>query len=210
MLYALQFLGVAAFAASGAIAAIRKRMDLIGIAVLATVTAVGGGTIRDLLLDRPIFWVRYPAYIGACLGAAALVVIWMRFWRPPESTLGIADALGLGLFAIGGAQAARQTDAAPIIIVVMGAITGVAGGVIRDMLSAEIPVVFKQGELYASAAIVGVTGYLGLMWMGVSEPVSALIGMVAVVTIRVVSVVWRVELPTPRVTSERGAKGNSE
>ena len=202
VLYALQILGVAAFAASGAIAAIRRRMDLIGVAVLAVVTAVGGGTIRDVILDRPVFWVKQPWYLAVCFIAAALIVIWMRFWKPPESSLGIADALGLGLFAIGGAQVAHLTGGAAIIVVLMGAITGVAGGVIRDILSAEVPMVFRQGELYASAAITGTTLYVGLIWLGLSEPVAALIGMATVVLIRIASVLWNIELPMPRVSGD--------
>jgi uncharacterized membrane protein YeiH len=177
-------------------------MDVIGVTVLAVVTAVGGGTIRDLILEVPVFWVRQPIYLGTCFIAASAVVLWMRFWKPPESSLGIADALGLGLFAIGGAQTARLTGVAPIIVIVMGAITGVAGGVIRDILSAEVPMVFRQGELYASAAIVGTTLYVTLTWLGLREPVAALIGMATVVVIRLASVLWNIELPMPRVGSE--------
>jgi uncharacterized membrane protein YeiH len=177
-------------------------MDLIGVAVLAVVTALGGGTIRDVILDRPVFWVKQPLYLLVCLIAAALIVVWMRFWKPPESSLGIADSLGLGLFAIGGAQTARLAGVAPIIVVIMGAITGVAGGVIRDILSAEVPMVFRQGELYASAAVIGTTLYVGLIWLGLSEPAAALIGMATVVVIRFASVLWNIELPMPRVSSD--------
>jgi Predicted membrane protein len=208
VLYALQILGVAAFAASGAIAAIRRSMDVIGVTVLAVVTAVGGGTIRDVILGLPVFWVKQPVYLAVCLVAAALIVIWMRFWKPPESSLGIADALGLGLFAIGGAQTARLTGVAPIIVILMGAITGVAGGVIRDILSAEVPTVFRQGEPYASAAITGTTLYAGLTWVGLSEPVAALIGMATVVIIRFASVLWHIELPMPRVSSDSSRRKN--
>ncbi len=206
MLYALQIFGVAAFAASGAIAAIRREMDVIGIAVLAVVTAVGGGTIRDIILGIPVFWVRQPVYLAVCFIAASAIVVWMRFWKPPESSLGIADALGLGLFAIGGAQTARLTGVAPIIVIIMGAITGVAGGVIRDILSAEVPTIFRQGELYASAAIVGTTLYVTLAWLGLREPVAALIGMLTVVIIRLVSVLLKIELPMPRVSSDFSRK----
>ena len=202
MLYALQILGVAAFAASGAIAAIRRGMDVIGVAVLAVVTAVGGGTIRDVILGLPVFWVKQPVYLAVCLVAATLIIVWLRFWKPPESSLGIADGLGLGLFAIGGAQTARLAGVAPIIVILMGAITGVAGGVIRDILSAEVPTVFRQGELYASAAIIGTTLYVSLMWLGMTEPVAAVIGMATVVLIRFASVLWHIELPMPRVSSD--------
>src|SRR5512141_1667329 len=184
-------------------------MDLIGVAVLAVVTALGGGTIRDVILDRPVFWVKQPLYLLVCLIAAALIVFWMRFWKPPESSLGIADALGLGLFAIGGAQAARITGVAPIIVILMGAITGVAGGVIRDILSAEVPMVFRQGELYASAAITGTALYAALVAVDMSEPVAAVIGMVTVVLIRLASVLWSIELPMPRVSSSSSDRNSS-
>jgi uncharacterized membrane protein YeiH len=202
MLYILQLLGVAVFAASGAIAAGRKKMDLLGVAVIATVTAVGGGTIRDVVLDRPVFWIRFPEYIVVCLAAAMAIVIYTRFKRPPENTLGVADALGLGLFTIGGAQIARQQHVSILVIVIMGTITGVAGGMIRDILSAEIPAVLRQGELYASAAIVGVLIYLGFDAIGMREPVAAIFGMLAVVVIRLLSVFWNIELPVPKITED--------
>jgi uncharacterized membrane protein YeiH len=208
MLYALQLLGVTAFAASGAIVALRKGMDLIGVTVLAIVTAVGGGTIRDVLLDRPVFWIREPMYLTVCLASAAIMVLWMRFWRPPESSLGVADALGLGLFAIGGAQIARQLGSAPIIVILMGTITGVAGGIIRDILSAEIPTVFRRGQLYASAAIIGTTAYVVLVWAGMPEPVAAFVSMAIVVAIRFAAVFFGIDLPTPRIASEKGRDGS--
>ncbi len=203
MLYILQLLGVAAFAASGAIAASRKKMDILGVAVIATVTAVGGGTIRDVMLDRPVFWIKYPEYVVACLVAAGAIVIYTRFKRPPENMLGVADGLGLGLFSIGGAQIAHQQSLSVIVVVIMGTITGVAGGMIRDILSAEIPAVLRQGELYASAAIIGVLTYLGFDALGVSEPLAAIIGMLAVVMIRLLSVFWDIELPVPTISEEK-------
>jgi uncharacterized membrane protein YeiH len=199
MLYVLQLLGVAVFAASGAIAAGRKRMDLLGVAVLAIVTAVGGGTIRDVVLDRQVFWIKHPEYIAVCLAAALAIVVYTRFKRPPANTLAIADALGLGLFTIVGAQVTREQQVNVLIVVIMGAMTGVAGGVIRDILSAEIPVVLQRGELYASAAIMGTLIYLGLGVVHVAEPVAAIVGMVAVVVIRFLSVFWSIELPVPRI-----------
>jgi uncharacterized membrane protein YeiH len=202
MLYVLQLLGVAVFAASGAIAAGRKKMDLLGIAVIALVTAVGGGTIRDVVLDREVFWIRRPEYVAVCLAAAAAIVIYTRFKRPPENTLNVADALGLALFTIGGAQIARESDVNAMTVIIMGTMTGVAGGVIRDILSAEIPVVLRQGQLYASAAIIGTVIYLGLEYVHVAEAVAAIAGMVAVVVVRFLSVFWDIELPVPRIGGE--------
>lgn len=174
-------------------------MDLLGVAVIAIVTAVGGGTIRDVILDRPVFWILNPRYITVCLAAAALTVTYNRFKRPPENSLGVADALGLGLFTIGGAQIAREEHVAALIVVIMATVTGVAGGVIRDILSAEIPAVLRRGELYASAAIIGTTIYLLLLLAHIAEPAAAVTGMISVIVIRLLSVFRGIELPVPTI-----------
>src|SRR5687768_1966185 len=123
-------------------------MDVLGVMVIAIVTAIGGGTIRDLLLDRhPVFWIEDPSHLVVSILAAVLTLVYARFRRPPTHSLAIADALGLALFTIVGAQIAQQKLTDPILVVVMGTMTGVAGGVIRDVLSAEIPLIFRKGEL---------------------------------------------------------------
>jgi uncharacterized membrane protein YeiH len=170
---------------------------------MAIVTAVGGGTIRDVFLDRPVFWIQHPAYLVACLAAAAITVIYSHFKRPPEHTLGVADALGLGLFTIVGAQVAQHENVSALIVVIMATITGVAGGAIRDILSAEIPAVLRQGSLYASAAMIGTLLYLLLPAFGVAAWPAAIAGMIAVVAIRLLAVFWGVELPVPRITGEK-------
>lgn len=203
MLYVLQVLGVAVFAASGALAAGRKRMDLLGVVVIAIVTAIGGGTIRDVLLDRhPVFWIRDPTYLVACIVAALLTLLYARSRRPPENSLAIADALGLGFFTIGGVQVAEQFAVGGLVAVLMGTITGVAGGVIRDVLSAEIPLIFRKGHLYATAAIVGATAYLVLAAAGVPRDPSALVGMVLVIALRFASILWGLQLPVVTIREE--------
>jgi uncharacterized membrane protein YeiH len=140
ILYLLELIGVAVFAVSGALAAGRKRLDLLGVLLIATVTAIGGGTLRDLLLNRhPVFWIKDPTYLPVILAAAALTVVSSRFRPPPRTSLLIADAFGLALFTISGAQIAEARGLPAIIVVVMGAITGTAGGVLRDVLCGEIP-----------------------------------------------------------------------
>ena len=108
MLQLLEYVGVAVFAVSGALAAGRKRLDLLGVVVIATVTAIGGGTSRDLLLDRPVFWIAEPAYLYVTLVAAVLTVAYTRRFRPPDRSLAYADALGLALFTMSGAQIAER------------------------------------------------------------------------------------------------------
>jgi uncharacterized membrane protein YeiH len=155
VLYLLDLLGVAVFAVSGALAAGRKGLDMLGVIVIAVVTAVGGGTLRDLLLDRhPIFWIADPTYLVVISVSALLTLSYVRRRPPPGNSLLIADALGLALFTIMGAQIAEGAGLSPIIIVLMGTMTGVAGGVLRDVLSAEVPFILRR-DLYATAAIAG-------------------------------------------------------
>lgn len=145
ILYLLDLLGVAVFAVSGAIAAGRKRFDLLGVAVIATVTAVGGGTTRDVLLNRhPVFWIKDPTYLLVILAAASLTVLYVRFRQLPKISLLVADALGLALFTIIGAQIAEERDQSIVVVVIMGTITGAAGGLLRDVLSGEIPLLLRR------------------------------------------------------------------
>ena len=204
ILYLLDLCGVAVFAVSGALVAGRKqRFDLLGVAVIAIVTAIGGGTLRDVLLDRhPVFWIEDPTYLLVILWAAALTMICARFRRPPRISLLIADALGLALFTISGAQVAEQRNLTGTIVVVMGTVTGTAGGLLRDVLCAEVPLLLRQSELYATAAIAGATAYLMLQAAGVEQTPAALAGMATVAGLRLASILWRLRLPVFHVEDE--------
>lgn len=196
ILYYLDLVGVAVFAVSGALAAGRKSLDLLGVVVIATVTAIGGGTTRDLLLDRhPVFWVEDPIYLLVIAAAALTTVLYARWRRPPDKAIAVADALGLGFFVISGAQIAERLGLPGISIVVMGVMTGVAGGVIRDMLTTEIPFILRRGELYATAAFTGAIAYLVLAALGVPGPLPSLIGMAVIVGLRLAAIVWGLRLP---------------
>lgn len=196
LLYLIDMAGVAVFAISGALAAGRKSLDLLGVVVIGTVTAIGGGTTRDLLLDRhPVFWIEDPLYLVVIAIAALLTVLYARWRRPREEALGVADALGLAFFVISGAGIAEQLGLPAISVVVMGVITGVAGGVIRDVLTNEIPLIFRRGELYATAAITGVVVYLGLNALDLPPPLPSLIGMGAIVALRFAAILWGLRLP---------------
>jgi len=196
LLRALDLVGCAVFAVSGALAAGRKRLDLLGVVVVAVATAIGGGTIRDVLLDRhPIFWIDDPAYLYVTVVAALATPALARVRRPPNDALQIADALGLALFAVSGAQIAERAGLAPAVVVLMGTITGVAGGVVRDVLSAEIPLILRRGNLYASAAIAGTAAYVVLEMLGVERRVASFLGMATVASLRLASIVWGLRLP---------------
>lgn len=203
ILYLLDLIGVAVFAVSGALVAGRKHLDLLGVAVIATVTAIGGGTIRDILLNRhPVFWIRDPTYLVVILSAAALTLLYARFRKPPGISLLIADALGLALFTISGAQVAEERNLPGIIVVVMGTITGTAGGLLRDVLSAEVPLLLRQADLYATAAIAGATAYLMLQAAGLEQTHAALAGMATVAGLRLAAILWRLRLPVIPVPDE--------
>ena len=203
MLHALDLLGCAVFAVSGALAAGRKGLDLIGVVALGLVTAIGGGTIRDVLLDRhPIFWLADPAYVQVIVAAALLTVVGVRWRRPPERTLLVADALGLALFSVAGAQIAERAGLPATGGIVLGTVTGAAGGAVRDVLSAEIPLVLRRGNLYASAAIAGTSVYFALVAVGAARGVATGAGMVVVAAVRFASIAWGLQLPTFHLDAE--------
>lgn len=196
MLYDFDLLGVAVFAVSGALAAGRKRLDFLGVVVLAMATAIGGGTIRDVLLDRhPIFWLSDPAYLIVIAVAAFGTMFAARHLRAFEVPLLTADAFGLALFSVAGAQIAERAGVSVIGGIVLGTITGAAGGALRDVLSAEIPMVLRRGNLYASAAIAGTALYFLLQAFGMPRHAATIAGMVLVVAIRLASIRWQLQLP---------------
>jgi uncharacterized membrane protein YeiH len=196
VLHLLDLIGVAVFAISGALAAGRRRLDLIGVVVLAAVTAIGGGTIRDLLLDRrPIFWLADPSYLLVIVGSAVATLLYTRWARVPWQTLAIADALGLALFSVAGAQIAERAGMPAVACVLLGTVTGAAGGVIRDVLTAQIPMVLQRGSLYATAAIAGTTIYVALVRAGVAQRPSVLTGMALVAVLRLAAIRWELMLP---------------
>lgn len=200
LLSSLDLLGTAVFAISGALAAGRKGLDVLGVLVLALVTAVGGGTIRDVLLDRhPIFWLADPRYLAAILVAALGTVVWTRRFRPPDAALLVADAIGLGAYAIVGARIAQSAGLPPASGILLGTVSGSAGGAVRDVLCAEIPLVLRRGNLYASAAIAGTSVYFGLTTAGVMTSVAGLAGSVVVVAVRLAAIRWDLRLPTFRL-----------
>jgi uncharacterized membrane protein YeiH len=183
------------FAISGVLTAGSKSLDWLGVAVIAVVTAIGGGTLRDLLLQRPIFWIADPTYLLVILGATGFTLFYVHFRVPNRKALLIADGLGLAFFTIGGVQIAQQAGLTGLLAVLMGTITGVAGGMIRDVLCAEIPLILRRGQLYASSTLVGAALYLVLERAGLPRDPAALIGMGTIVVVRFAAILWRLELP---------------
>lgn len=196
--YYLDLAGVAVFAASGVLAARDRDLDLLGVIVVAAITAVGGGTLRDLLLDRhPIFWVTDVWYLIVIIASAMLTVAYVRVRPPPRATLLVADAFGLALFALSGAQLAEAAQCPPLIVVPMGTMTGVTGGVLRDVITVRVPLILQR-EIYATAAIAGVAAYLALDAIGMPRALAFGAGMTVVVAMRLLAIRWGLHLPVFR------------
>ncbi|KAB7619685.1 trimeric intracellular cation channel family protein [Alkalilimnicola sp. S0819] len=195
MFYLLDLFGVMVFAVTGALAAGRKNMDIFGVLVLAVVTALGGGTLRDMALGAtPVFWVNDPAYLIAATVAAVLTVLGARWAARPRRLLPYADAVGLATFTVLGTGKALALGVAPEIAVIMGVMSGVVGGMVRDVLCGEVPLVLRK-ELYATA---GFAGALVVVLIGrvLEDPnLASWLGALTVLVLRVAAIRWHLSLP---------------
>lgn len=176
------YAAVAVFGATGALAAARRKHDIVTFAFFAAVTGVGGGTLRDLLIDAPVFWVARPGYLLMCLAAA--VAVWLlgrRTWR--MGLLLWLDAIGMAAYGVVGAAKALSLGVHPISAVVMGVLTACFGGVIRDVLANE-PSVLLRREIYVTAALLGAGVFVGLAALGVDRLLAGGAGMVVAFAVR--------------------------
>jgi len=163
--------------------------------VLAAVAAIGGGTTRDVLLDRhPVFWIKDPKYLYTILAAAALTIAAQRYLPSIQTALLVADAFGLGLVALSGAQIAEAAGLSWLVIILMGTMSGVTGGVIRDVLSGVVPLLLRR-DIYATAAIAGIVLYLVLQRAGLKRPWPFLVGIGSVVALRLLAIAYGWQLP---------------
>jgi len=195
---AADYLGIAVFAITGVLAAAGKRIDFFGVIVLGVVTALGGGTVRDVTLGLyPVSWIENPNYLRVALGTAVFAFFWSRYLHSPRRALLVLDAAGLALFAMIGLQKALATGAAPVVGVTLAVVTGIAGGMIRDLLTDQIPLVLKRdGQLYATCIIFGALLYLILEWyLGYANRWVALAGMATVFLTRIIAIWGRITLP---------------
>lgn len=199
ILYGFDLFGTAIFAISGALAAGRRHMDLFGMVVIAAVTAVGGGTARDLLLNRhPVFWISDLAYLGVIVPSALVTFGYTSYFRPPRNALPIADAFGLAVFTVVGAKVAMGTGMAPVIVILMGAMTGTVGGMIRDVLCDETPLILRR-EIYATASLLGGGAYVLLQGTRLPDPFVSTAAVVLVFSIRLAALRWHLHLPSFRI-----------
>lgn len=196
LLYWAGLSAVAVNALTGVLDAGRKQMDLIGVVMVGAATALGGGTVRDVLLGRTVFWIADQIYLIVALVATLAVFFAVRNLRLPPRLFLIPDAFGLALFTIVGTQIALEWEAPWLAASLLGMITGVVGGVLRDVLCNDIPLIFVRGELYASAAWVGALVLVGLQALSVSPVAAAWVGMAVVLAIRLAAMAFRITLPT--------------
>ena len=196
LLYWIGLVAVAVSALTGVLDAGRKRMDLVGAVMVGMATALGGGTVRDVLLDRPVFWISDQNALIAAFATSLFIFFAVRGLKLPQRLFLIPDAIGLALFTIAGTQVALQWHTPWLAASLLGVTTGVVGGVLRDVLCNEVPLVFVRGELYASAAWAGALALIGLQELGVSPVIAAWAGMAVVLAARLLAMVFRITLPT--------------
>jgi uncharacterized membrane protein YeiH len=195
----LDWLGVIVFAITGALVASRKQMDIVGFVMLGTVTGIGGGTLRDVLLGAsPVFWIKTPEYLISCVAVSSVVFFTAHIPQSRYRLLLWFDALGLGVFAVVGAEKALLMGAGPTVAIAMGVITATFGGILRDLLGAESPVVLSR-EIYVTAALAGAAMFVLGSAAGLSREVAVVLGLITGVGLRGAAI-WR-GWSLPRYTS---------
>jgi len=189
----LDYAAVGVFGATGALAAARRKHDIVTFSFFAAITGVGGGTLRDLLIGAPVFWVGRPAYLAVTLGAA--LAVWVFGWgRRGERILTWFDAVGMASYAVVGTLKATSLGVPPLSAVVMGVLTSTFGGIIRDVL-AEEPSVLLRRELYVTAALAGASAFAGLRALGVEILPASLAGFALAFGVRAGAIVFHWQMP---------------
>jgi uncharacterized membrane protein YeiH len=206
LIIAVDWFGICVFAVTGALAASRKQMDIVGFALLGSVTGIGGGTIRDVLLGvQPIFWVQQPAYLLTCVVVASVTFFFAHIPQHRYRYLLWLDAVGLALFAVTGAGGALSHGASPTIAVALGVATATFGGILRDILGGESPIILSQ-EIYITAALVGAAVFVGLVEVGASQDIALVLGFTAGFALRAAALHWGLTLPRYRPKTGTGGK----
>ena len=203
MLTSIYLIAIIAEAMSGALAAGRRNMDLFGVAVIAFLTALGGGTVRDILLGNfPVTWTQHPSYIYMTLTGGLVTIAIARFMRHLRQLFLVLDAIGLVAFTIIGCNVALELGYEPIVVVMSGITTGIFGGIIRDIMCGRVPQVLRR-EIYACVSLVVAVLYLFLLRQGVDEGVTQLAAFSVGLLLRMVAIRWRVSLPVFRYSQAR-------
>lgn len=195
LFHLIDILGTAAFAISGALSAMNRKLDLFGIFIIAFVTAIGGGTLRDVLIgNTPVTWMENTFYLYLIGGASLLAIFFRNKLNYLRRSLFLFDTIGLGVFTIVGVETGLRVNLEPIVCVALGTMTGCFGGVIRDILCNEIPVIFRK-EIYATASLLGGTIYMFLYSFSLDSNIIYIVTTSIVIIIRLLVVKYQVSLP---------------
>ncbi len=198
LIYLLDLCAVAVCAITATLEARRRELDLFGVVVIAVISGIGGGTVRDLLLGRlPVYWVHDPIYVVVGMVAGTLTFFLGRRLRLPKNFFLVPDAVGLALFTVIGTSVALQLQVPWLIAALMGVITGVFGGVIRDILCNEVPLIFRT-DIYATASFAGALLLIALDQLGIGHTPAILLAMICTVAIRLAAIRWHIHLPRLR------------
>ena len=193
---ALMYFGDVVFAVSGALVAGRKRMDIIGFVLIGTITGIGGGTLRDLLLGRTVWWTEQPLELVLCVVASFVTFFVIPQSVSREKWMTWSDALGLALFAVVGCHVALSVGAPLAVAVFMGMLTATGGGLIRDMITNNTPMIM-QGQLYATAALAGAACYAGLIRLAVPEAIAESLAFLSCFLLRAAAVIFDIRMGPP-------------
>lgn len=194
--FIIDILGTIAFAISGVLVAMDKKLDLFGVFIIAFVTATGGGTLRDMLIgSTPVLWMQEPIYIFTISVSVVFSIIFVKQLKHLRRTLLLFDTIGIGLFTMVGIEKGLSVDLLPIICIALGTITACFGGVIRDMLCNEIPVIFKRKEIYATACILGGVSYFFLILLPFDGAYAYMGAILIIITTRLLALKFNIALP---------------
>ncbi|MFN3153361.1 trimeric intracellular cation channel family protein [Bremerella sp.] len=194
---AIMYFGEVVFAVSGALTAARYRMDIVGYVMVGTVTGIGGGTVRDLLLGRTVWWTEDPTELLLCIAASLITFFFIRHDISHRRGMIWADALGLSVFGVVGCYISLEFGSPFVIAVVMGMITATGGGVIRDVLTNNVPIIISSGQPYATVALLGSLCYATLRYLEVPEIPSEVIACGAAFALRACAIVFDIQTGPP-------------
>ncbi|MEX0291153.1 MAG: trimeric intracellular cation channel family protein [Flavobacteriaceae bacterium] len=194
--FTIDILGTIAFAISGVLVAMEKKLDVFGVFIIAFVTAVGGGTLRDLLIgNTPVVWMRDTVYVITILITVVLAILFRNQLKYLRTSLFLFDTIGIGLYTLVGIEKGLHAGMLPIMCIALGTMTASFGGVIRDILCNEIPVIFRK-EIYATACIMGGAGYFLFRKLPFPDEYAYLAAILLIIGIRLVAVRFKIALPT--------------
>lgn len=194
--FVIDILGVIAFAISGVLVAMDKKLDLFGVFIIAFVTGVGGGTLRDLLIgNTPVLWMQQPIYIYTVIATVIFSIVFRDKLKYLRTSLFLFDTIGIGLYTMVGIEKGLNIGLLPIMCISLGTITACFGGVIRDILCNEIPVIFRRKEIYATACIAGGISYFLIRKLPLDNAYAYVAAILIIIGIRILAVKFKIALP---------------